>query len=189
MNAQSSSDERVLCNVSHEALWNSQLSGVDNTITLQDISLILWLRIIDRLVLFVTHINFGRLRTFLSKSENFSKLITRKSDEISKFWNHHEIELKKMVLEIQVQISVVLSRVAPEVTAFILENPFTTEPPKSKSTIEKKPRRYIYMMITEKKTPNLGRHWKKNTHSTFFLKRAHNELRRSLRYQNDRHNL
>ena len=104
----------------------------------------LWLRIIDRLVLFVTHINFGRLRTFLSKSENFSKLITRKSDEISKFWNRHEIELKKMVLQIQGQIAVVLSCVAPEVTAFILENPFSTEPPKSESTIEKKPLRYIY---------------------------------------------
>ena len=48
-----------------------------------------------------------------------------------------------MDLEIQGQISVVLSRVAPEVTALILENPFTTEPPKSKSTIEKKPLRYI----------------------------------------------
>ena len=69
----------------------------------------LWLRIIDRLVLFVTHINFGRLRTFLRKSEIFSKLITRKSDDISKFWNRHEIELKKMVLEIQGQISVILS--------------------------------------------------------------------------------
>ena len=113
----------------------------------------LWLRIIDRLVLFFTHINFGRLRTFLSKSENFSKLITRESDEISKFWNRHEIELKKMVLEIQGQISVVLSRVAPEVTAFILENPFTTEPPKSKSTIEKKPLRYISVSYTHLTLP------------------------------------
>ena len=45
----------------------------------------------------------------------------------------------------------VLSRVAPEVTAFILENPFTTEPPKSKSTIEKKPLRYILYMIKKRR--------------------------------------
>ena len=41
VNAQSSSDEQVLCDVSHEALWNSHLSGVDCTITLRDISFII----------------------------------------------------------------------------------------------------------------------------------------------------
>ena len=101
------------------------------------------LQIVDCRALFFTHVNFGWLRTYLSKSENFSELITQKPDKIFIFWNRHEIELKKLVVEIQGQTLVVLSRVAPEVTAFILENTFTTEPPKSKSTIEKKPLRYI----------------------------------------------